>query len=84
MDKKEALRIVPIIPVANAANFPSLECLALPYKYYGRDGRRTGDISEWMKRQLRRSYEYEIHVAAEWQADRTTLGVAELLKSIMT
>ena len=34
-----------------------------------------------MMAQLRRSYEYE--VAAEWEADCTTLGAAELLKSIM-
>ena len=69
------------IPVNNAANFPSLECLALPYEHYGRGGNQSGDVSQWIMSQLRRSYEYE--VAAEWEAECTTLGVAELLKSIM-
>ena len=67
------------IPFNNAANFPSLECLALPYKRYNR-GSETGEVSAWMMRHLRRSYEYE--VAAEWEAECTTLGNAKLLKSI--
>ena len=75
------------IPAGNAANFPSLECLALPYryyspKYYQSKGRmRRGEVSWWMQEQLWRSYEYE--VAAEWEAECTTLGCAELLKAIM-
>ena len=80
-DEKEALRIIPVISADNAANFPSLECLALPYGYYGLSGNRSGEVSVWTKRQLRRSYEYE--VAEEWEAECTTLGCAELLKSIM-
>ena len=68
------------IPVNNAANFPALERLALPYNEcnYGED---CGEVSGWMKRQLQRSYEYE--VAAEWETECMILGVAELLKSIM-
>ena len=72
----------------NAANFPSLECLALPYEYWSPShfqstGRITSraEVSLWMQQQLWRSYEYE--VAAEWEAECTTLGCAELLKTIM-
>ena len=68
------------IPADNAANFPALECLALPYWRYKSDLARTGRVSAWMMRQLRRSYEHE--VAAEWEAETRTLGEAELLKSI--
>ena len=68
------------IPPDNAANFPVLECLALPYAYYNKDQIISGQVSGWMKQQLRRSYEYE--VASEWEADEVTLGEAELLKSI--
>ena len=69
-----------VIPANNAANFPSLECLELPSQYYSHvDG--DDKVSRWMIAQLRRSYEYE--VAAEWEAECTTLGLAELLKSIM-
>ena len=78
--EKETEGIASAIPVDNAANFPSLECLALPYEYYNR-GDNSGQVSRWMMAQLRRSYEYE--VAAEWEAECTTLGAAELLKSIM-
>ena len=69
------------IQADSAANFPALECLALPcFSYnYGRIG-VAGQVSEWLKRQLRRSYEYE--VAVEWEAETSTLGEAELLKSI--
>lgn len=67
------------IPEDNASNFPALECLALPYTYYNRGG-NSGEVSVWMKSQLRRSYEYEISV--EWEAETSTLGQAELLKSI--
>ena len=71
----------PAIPIDNAANFPSLECLALPYGYYNRGwGDDCGVVSRWIQQQLRRSYEYE--VAEEWEAECTTLGSAELLKSI--
>jgi len=67
------------VPADNAANFPALECLALPYlKYNSQDD--TGRVSAWMKQQLRRSYEYE--AAAEWEAEMSTLGEAELLKSM--
>ena len=45
----------PAIPVGNAANWPSLECLALPYKHYSSDfykrGEFGGDVSEWTKAQ---------------------------------
>ena len=72
-----------IIPAGNAANFPSLECLALPYRYYNSNrGDDCGWVSAWMMAQLRRSYEYE--VPAEWEAECTTLGAAELLKVIIT
>ena len=71
----------------NAANFPSLECLALPYHRhvspfeFDWSGDNTGRVSGLMMAELRRSYEYE--VSAEWEAECTTLGVAELLKTIM-
>jgi len=69
------------IPADNAANFPALECLALPYLTYNRSAcENTGRVSAWIKQQLRRSYEYE--VAAEWEAELQTLGEAELLKSM--
>ena len=69
------------IPADNATNFPALECLALPYFSYNYGNMPvTGRVSAWMKRQLRRSYEYE--VAAKWEAEASTLGEAELLKSI--
>ena len=67
------------IPTDNAANFPALECLALPYRYYN-TGENTGYVSAWMKQQLRRSYEYEL--VEEWEAEQQTLGEAELVKSI--
>ena len=84
LDDEPAGDSEPIIPVNNAANFPSLECLALPYIYYnfGFGGEHCGQVSKWMKQQLQRSYEYE--VAAEWEAECMTLGVVELLKSITT
>ena len=78
---EDAQEDIAIIPVNNAANFPSLECLAMPYREYGRSFYQAGKVSAWMKRQLRRSYEYE--VTAEWEAECTTLGSAELQKSIM-
>ena len=67
------------IPANNAANFPVLECLALPYHCYN-DGDCSVKPSAWMRRQLRRSYEYE--VAAEWEAEVGTLGEAELVRLI--
>jgi len=72
------------IPADYGANFPALECLALPYCFYS-VGTEEGDgdigyVSAWMKQQLRRSYEYE--VAVEWEAETSTLGEAELLKRI--
>ena len=67
------------IPASNASNFPALECLSLPYGYYNKDT-RTGDVSTWMKRQLRRSYEYER--VRDWEAEMVTLGEAELLKAL--
>ena len=70
---------VPDIPEDNAANFPALECLALPYARYN-CGDFAGQVSGWMMAQLRRSYEFE--VAVEWEAERVTLGEAELLKSL--
>ena len=70
---------VPPIPADNAANFPALECLALPYTRYNR-GKSMGRVSVWMKQQLRRSYEYE--EVEDWEAEMTTLGEAELLKTI--
>ena len=79
-DREETAQADVDIAAGNAANFPSLECLDLPYDYYNH-GDATGEMSAWMMRQLRRSYEYE--VAAEWEAEQTTLGVAELLKTIM-
>jgi len=74
------------IPAGNAANFPALECLALPYYLY--DFFRKEDIeddnirqvSAWIVQQLRRSYEFEI--VSEWEAELSTLGEAELLKSM--
>ena len=70
------------IPADSACNFPALECVALVYEQYGpivsHLGRRTS--GGWMVRQLRRSYEYE--VVAEWEAEMSTLGEAELLKSL--
>ena len=68
------------IPVENAANIPTLECLALPFILYGHY-QDSGNVSAWLKRQLRRSHEYEVE--EEWEAEYTTLGVAELLRSIM-
>ena len=81
--EKEAERADPVIPADNASNFPSLECLDLPYGRYilCRGSPHCGDVGAWMMAQLRRSYEYEI--AEEWKAEMTTLGRAELLKSIM-
>ena len=70
---------VPPIPADSAANFPVLECLALPYQRYNK-GESTGRVSAWMKRQLRRSYEYER--ADEWEQEMITLGRGELLKSL--
>ena len=67
------------IPAGNATNFPALECLDLPYCYYNLED-EPGTVSAWMRRQLRRSYEYE--VAAEWEADQQTLGQAELVSSM--
>ena len=67
------------IPADGAVNFPALECLALPHSFYNR-GDDSGKVSTWMRRQLRRSYEYE--VAAEWEADQQTLGEAELVRSM--
>ena len=71
-----------VIPEGREDNFPSLECLALPYSVYDSEapGGLSGTVSEWMKRQLRRSYEFE--VASEWEAETETLGEAELLKSL--
>ena len=40
----------------------------------------AASLSDWMKQQLRRSYEYE--VAVEWEAEMRTPGEAELLKSV--
>ena len=70
-EAEDADAILADIPVDNAANFPSLECLALPYEHYNRGGDECGEVSVWMMAQLRRSYEYE--VAAEWEAECTTL-----------
>ena len=72
-----------IIPLQNAANFPSIECFALPYDRYNvvAESLDMGDVSSWMMQQLRRSCEFE--VVSEWEAECTTLGNAELLKSIM-
>ena len=72
------------ISANNAANFPALECLALPYASYnsGENAKNEpGVVSGWTIQQLRRSYEYEL--AAEWEAECVTLGEAELLKSIL-
>ena len=66
------------IPSNNAAHFPALECLALPYlDSYAGEG--TGRVSAWMKQQLRRSYEYER--VEDWEAETTTLGAAQVLKN---
>ena len=43
-------------PANNAANFPALECLALPYWRYNIVSERTGQLSVWMRQQLRRIY----------------------------
>ena len=67
------------IPAGNADSFPALECLALPYRQYNR-GNNSGAVSAWMMRELRRSYEYE--VAKEWEAEVSTLGEAELLRTM--
>ena len=48
------------VPAADAANFPVLECLTLHHSFYY--GLKDPSVS-WIRRQLRRSYEYE--VAAE-------------------
>ena len=69
----------PVIPDGNAANFPALECLHLPYMHYIQ-GDDSGQLSAWMRAQLRRSYEYEREV--EWEAEQVTLGQAELLKTM--
>ena len=72
----------PAIPHDNAANFFALECVALPWfvdNHLG-FGDPVVEVSEWMKDQLRRSYEYER--AEEWEAKRTTLSQAELLKTM--
>ena len=69
----------PVIPDTGAANFPALECLALPYAYYN-TGEHCGEVSAWMKAQLRRSYEYER--SDEWEAEMNTLGTVELQKTI--
>ena len=77
--EEDALKVVDcsnmasLIPEGNAANFPALECLALPYGHYDQ-------VSAWTQAQLRRSYEYE--VVAEWEAEQSTLGEAELLKTV--
>ena len=67
-----------VIPHDNAANFPALECLALPYTHY--NYRDCGVVGAWTKAQLRRSYEFEKVV--EWEAETATLGEAELLKTL--
>ena len=77
---KKQKRKVTVIPAGNAANFPVLECLALPYQFYGRTGWDCGRVTAWMRAQLRRSYEFE--KADEWEQERVTLGVAELLKTL--
>ena len=81
VEGEQAETAISIIPMGNAANFPSLECLDLPYSEYNSGWYNNRRVSAWMKAQLRRSYEYE--VAEEWEAEETTLGRAELLKSIM-
>ena len=68
------------ISADSAANFPALECLALPYLYYQGFGDARSRVSEWMKKELRRSYEFE--VAKEWEAEVSTLGQAKLFKSM--
>ena len=70
----------PAIPEGNAASFPALECLALPYGSYHHTNVDCGDVSTWIVAQLRRSYEYER--VEEWKAERSTLGQAELLKTM--
>ena len=67
-----------VIPANNAANFPALECLALPYRKFHAAGEGRRGVSVWMKQQLRRSYEYER--VRDWEAEMVTLGEAELLK----
>ena len=64
----------------SALSFPALECLALPYVEYNRDEdiEHSGRVSDWMRAQLRRSYEFE--VVEEWEAETETLGEVELLK----
>ena len=69
-----------VIPPDNAANFPALECLDMFYLQYIDPSGDMGEVSEWMKRQLRRSYEFES--AEEWEAEMATLGRAELLKTL--
>ena len=52
------------VPVDNATNFPTLECLALDCPGYCRSREQYDRVSCWMLQQLRRSFEYG--VAAEW------------------
>ena len=72
------------IPTGSSHNFPALECLVLAHRQYGPNvsyiGRRADLAGEWIRRQLRRSYEYE--VVAEWEAEMSTLGEAELLRNV--
>ena len=37
--------VLPVIPKGNAANFPALECLALPYRSYNQMEEFTGQVS---------------------------------------